>query len=219
MDENRPRRSNRVRLTHEALFSLNVGLAVRWAMAQANYSANEIRIKEWVNSYLHLNPHSNVGDNTALFVLSLEIALCIFVVMRIFSLGSWVDRLLLGSSGILSLVALPIAWLYSSRRWWSYPDLPHPPHALLLAELAAAVICATQHQYAKWPLPRWGSIALVTLHFAFWAWIFLGGPLFWREPFYSIFPLAGLCSSLAWGFYVANRNAINRSNLPAPTSP
>src|SRR5437899_7345846 len=133
MTNNLPARANRLRLVHEALFSLNIGLAVRWAMAEANYSA--LTLQFWINRHLRLHPHSSVGGDAAFLLLALGITLCVFLLLRAFSSTFFVRRLLHSIAGILSVAALPFVWLYSARVHEPLPGFPNPPSAWLLIQL------------------------------------------------------------------------------------
>ncbi len=205
MEKSRMPRKDYLRIAHEFLFSLNLGLVVRLAMAYANYYHTEGTLKFWLNRQLHLDPHSDVGGNAAFLLLALEITLSIFLLLRIFSQISLIRMFLLYAAGIVSAVALPFSWLYGAHLYEPPPGLPNPPHGLLFLELVAVTVCAILYLLAKWPLPGWGGILLLILHYGFWGWLFLGGPYFWLGPFKLLFPLAGLCSAVAWALYVSDR--------------
>ena len=205
MGNDGPAYANQLQLLHEFLFSVNIGLIARLAMAYANYYQTEAALKLWFNRHLHLHPHSDVGGNAAFLLLALGITLGVFVVLRVFSRTFLSRAFLLYTAGIVSAVALPFSWLYGAYLHEPLPGLPDPPHALLMLELVAVTICAILYLLAKWPLPKWGSVLLLILHYGFWGWLLLGGPYFWLGSFKLIFPLAGLCSSVTWGFYVSRQ--------------
>ena len=208
MEGNRATHTRYLRYVHEFLFSLNAGLVTRWLMAQANYAESELTIKGWINRRLHLHPHSDIGGNVAFLVLALGVALGTFLLLRVLSRTAWLNHFLRSVTGIVSLVALPASWLYRAHVYRPVPGLPNPPHILLFLELAAATSCIVLYLYAKWPLPGWGSVALLILHFSLWGWLFLGGPYFWFDPLHSVFPLAGSCSVLAWALYVSQGRTV-----------
>ncbi len=214
MKNNQPARENRLRLVHEALFSLNIGLMTRWVMAQANYYLAELKIQLWVNRHLHLHPHSNVGGYGAFLTLALAMAFSIFLLLRLASHTLLAKELLRSAAGIVSLLTLPASWLYVTRLYPQPPGLPYAPRVWLLVELAGAVAGAAVYLYAKW-FSAWLNVGLLVLHFGFWGWLFLGGLYFWLAPFQLVFPLAGLCSSLAWGLYVSRQRAESRLTVPA----
>lgn len=209
MKKSQTSRTGYLRIAHEFLFALNLGLVARWAMAQAG-SYSELTLQLWINRHLH--PHSNVGGNIAFFVLALEVALSVFLLLRILSIFPWLKRFL-SMVGIVSLVALPSAWLYATRLREPFPGMPNAPRTWLYLELLATILIATVYLLAKWPFPEWNSIALLILHFGLWAWLFPVGNYFWLAPFDLVFPLAGLCSSLAWGLYISaqRRSPVDKS--------
>lgn len=203
MKKNQTPRTNPLGIAHEFLFSLNLGLVARLVMAYANYYHTEATLKLWFNRKLGLHPHSDVGGNAAFLLLALEITLSILLLLRVFSRTSAIRAFLQYVAGIVSALALPFSWLYGAHLYEPLPGAPNPPHALLLLELAAVTVCAVLYLLSMWPLPGWGGVLLLLLHYGFWGWLFLGGPYFWLDPFKLLFPLTGLCSSLVWGQYVS----------------
>jgi hypothetical protein len=216
MEKTQLARANRLRHVHEFFFSLNLGLAVRLATVERFSFFSEIKLQFWINRHLHLHPHSNVGGHTAFFIWALLLVLCIFLLLRLSSSTFLVKWVLRSAAGIVSLVALPVCWLREIHLFPVPPGLPNPPSPFVLVELVVTVVCALLYLYAKWPLPAWCSISLLILHFGFWGWLLLGGPYFWLSPFRLIFPLAGLCSVLAWGAYVAQLAKTPQPPKPVP---
>jgi hypothetical protein len=190
MENIQPRETSYPRYVREFLFSLNIALVAKLEGNQkpnklfSLLDSHEVTMQLKINAYLHLHPHHQVGANSAFFAIALSLALCIFLVLRISS-STYLSR-----------------QFYVAHLLGSFSLLPNPPYALLLLELLSVTVCAALYLYSKWPLPAWGTIALLLLHYSFWNWLVSGGPLFWRDPFRLIFPMAGFCSSLAWGYYV-----------------
>lgn len=213
MHKDLPVRGRRLRIVYEFLLSLNLGLLARWAMAQANYASSEIRIKEWVNARLGLHPHSNIGGNTAFLLLALEVTLAVFLVLRVLSRTALSNQFLLVAGGILSMLSLPVSWFYRAYLYELLPGVPNPPHFWLYIELTAVVAFVMLYLLSNSPLPAWTAIGMVVFHFALWACLFpIGAP--WLDPLPSIFPLAGLCSSLAWIFYsISTRSQLSPRTL------
>jgi hypothetical protein len=193
-----------IRYAYEFLFALNIGLVVRWVMAQANYFESELKIQVWLSAHLHLHPHSQLAGHIAFVLLALEIALAAFVLLEIASYISSPHALPLSIAGIASLIALPLGWVYAARLREPPPGLPTLSNIWLNVELIGTILCAILYILKKWPLPKWAGILLIVLHFALWAWLFPVGA-FWLDPFQSVFPLVGLCSSLAWALYLSDR--------------
>src|SRR5258708_17689072 len=207
MKNNQPMRTGSLRCAHEFLFSLNIALL---AELQGNQKPNklfsfldsiEFRIQTRINAYLNLHPHSHVGGYTAFFALSLALALCIFFLLRISLRNFLVKEFLRSVAGFISLLALPISWFYVTQVLGPVPFSLNLPRPWLISELMLIIGCAVLYLLAKWPLPKWSGVLLLALHFGFWGWLALG-PYFWRYPFWAVFPMAGFCSSLAWGYYV-----------------
>jgi hypothetical protein len=210
MKNNHPTRTDYLRYAHEFLFSLNIAFL---AKLQGNQKPNklfsfldsaEFRIQLKINAYLNLHPHSHVGGYTAFFALAFGLALCIFLLLRIFSNTSLAKEFLRCAAGFMSLLALPISWFYVTQVLGPVPFSLNLPRPWLISELILIIACAVLYLLAKWSLPMWSGVLLLALHFGFWGWLALG-PFFWRYPFWVVFPMAGFCSSLVWGRYVSDQ--------------
>jgi hypothetical protein len=193
------------RYLHEFLFSLNAALVFRLTSARTSFSNLESRLKWQINDVLHLGAHSNVGGYTAFFALALGLALGIFVVLRLCSRTLLARELLRSVAGIVSLLALPVSWLYATHLFPVPRTLPNPRDPWIFLELVATMACAVFYLFARWPLPGWTGVLLLALHFGFWTWLSLGGPYFWRAAADLIFPTVGFFSCLAWGSYVSDQ--------------
>jgi|SRR5690348_5570194 len=194
-------------VVHEFLFSLNLGLVLRLGMQYAGYVETESALKRVLNGLFRLHPHSNIGGNAAFVLLSFEIALGGFLVLRILARLALTRLFLIYAAGIVSIVALPCVWLYGSHLHAPVPGLPDASHVLLGLEISFAAICAVAYLLAKSPPLEKAIFLLLFLHFALWAWLFPVGTAFWHDPFNLIFPLGGFSSSLTWASYVAHSEA------------
>jgi hypothetical protein len=145
----------------------------------------------------------------AIFGVALSLALCFVLVLRLLSLSLVAKEFLRSFVGILSLIAIPVCWLYVNYtlQHLSIP-LAHGVDQLSLfwplLESLLAIVCAILYLSGKWPIPPWGSIVLLGLHWCFWGWR-LFGPFFWARPPFLIFLIVGFCSSLIWGLYVSSQ--------------
>ena len=198
-------------MSFEFFVSLNIALAVIWEKSTLSPFSLEMHLQYRINGYLHLHPHSNVGGFMVMFGLALGLALCIVLVLRLLSGTLVVKEFLRSFAGIISLIAMPASWLYVNYALEHLP-IPAAPGIQELSlywplfESAVAVVCAMLFLYGKWPIPPWGSIVLLGLHWCFWGWR-LFGPFFWARPPFLIFPIVGFCSSLIWGLYVSSQPA------------
>jgi hypothetical protein len=202
-----------LRLAHESLFALNIALVAQLEGNQKpnklfsllEYGELELRLK--INGYFHLHPHSDVGANVAFLAYSLGLALLIFLLLRISS-RTFAAQQFLRLAGIVSVLALPVSWLYLARQLGWLTIFSSPLRYLLVVELLVAAVSALLYLYIRWPLPAWGSVGLLLLHFGFWEAVCFG-PYFWLGPVQSVVTLAGLCSSLAWGIYVSRERSMH----------
>jgi hypothetical protein len=208
MLEKQPQNNNYLRHIFEFLFSLYIALVAKlmgnqkpnWFFSRLEYG--EASVGPRMNAFLHLHPHSAVGLNGAFFVYAFAWAMCLFLLLKISSGTALAQRLLSSLGGIVSLLVLPLSWLYVSRLFGWTSFLPTLPQGVLFLELLAATLGAVMYLRAHRSLPIWGTAALLALHFVFWdAACF--GPYFWRAPFHTIFVIAGFCSALAWSRYVS----------------
>jgi hypothetical protein len=210
MHKNQPLQTSFLRRVHEFLFSLNLALVV---MLEGNQKPNrvfsllestELPLQLRINGSLHLYPHDRVGANIAFLTLALGLTVLIFLLLRASSTTSFVTEFLRSIAGFVSLLALPISWLFVAHLLGPPFMTSNPPPALLLLELAVVIVCAILYAYGRWPIPAWFTIALLALHYTLWGWIVSGGPYFWHDPFTLIFPIAGFCSSTIWVLYASS---------------
>jgi hypothetical protein len=200
---NSNKRSQFARYLVEVLFSWNLALIVQWQTDRIPFSIldfGQFQVQFWINSHLHLHPHSYVGGDSAFLLYALAWALFIFLVLRLFSATSVGNGFIRWAAGVICLLALPVSWLYEGTA----PTLPDPPHFLLALELLLAIGSAILFLISRWPFRTWSTISILTVHFVLWGWLYLGGPYFWMSWLSTSVPVAGLAASLAWGFYVSN---------------
>jgi len=202
MQKNQEIRINKLRYLHEFMFSFNIVLASILAQSNSSGFPLETKLKYRINDYLHLHPHNNLGGDIAPIAVILAFTFLIFSLMRILSGTALASELLRPVAGATAVLAFPGCWLYEMHSYES-PGAPNPPQILLTLELLAAGVYAMFHLYKKRRISPWVGVTLLVLHYGLWSWLFLGGLYFWRAPFLSILPLAGLCSSLVWGLYVS----------------
>jgi hypothetical protein len=198
-----------MRYTHEFLFSLNLTLlsALKLSVFYFPYG-----IQHMINGYLHLHPHSGVGAWTVLLTSALVLALCIFFLLRLLASTSIAEQFLRSIAGIVSLIAMPALWLYYTHLSGQLPGLPDLPRALLLIELVAAIVCATLYLRGKWPVPGWGSIVLLFVHYGFWSWVCFGFIFFLHPDL--IFPWRGYVPH--WhGGYTSLINVVFSATCPS----
>jgi hypothetical protein len=193
----------------EFFFSLNLGLGIVVVKSVSSFWI-ESRLKNKINAFLSLHPHSNTGGYIALFGLAFGIAFLIFLVLRLSSFLSSTSGFLNSAGGIAALVAQPAAWLYFIQLGGYDPE-PFAVNFLLLSEMGVAAACALLYLYSKWPLSAWPSVVLLGFHFEFWYWLFVGRSFIF-PAIKLVFPLVAFCSFLTWVHFVSRPIA----NPPAP---
>lgn len=203
--------ANSLRYAYEFLLSLNIGLATIWLKSVLSPFFLQVGLKYRMNAYLHLHPHNDIGGFIAFFLLATGLALCIFLLLRVFSRTFLAGEIVPSGAGMVSLVALPASWLYVNYALRHLPipvapDVYQPSLFWPLLESAAALVCSMLFLYGKWPISRSGSIIILALHWGFWGWRFFG-PFFWSRPPMLAFSVVGFCSTLTWGLYVSHERA------------
>ena len=187
------------RFTHDFLFSVNLALV---ATLEGNQKPNRFfslldsgqeSLQYRLNALLRLHPHSQMGAYSAFLFVALAIALAIFLALRVCSMISLIEKLLRAIAAVISLLALPLAWLFVSYMTERLPQ-PLSQHHIAFMELAA-VTALVVYIGRKPEAPRWPAVFLLILYFSFWYVFISGGPYFWRDPFKLIFSIAGLSAS------------------------
>jgi hypothetical protein len=199
--------SRAARYSCEALFALNIAVVAKLQgnqMPNAVFSFHEIGqfvLQVRINTLLHLHPHNRVGGEAAFFIYAVMWALIIFVALRFLSHSVAATQFLRWAAGIISLLALPISWLFVGTA----PTLPDPTHPLLVLELILATAFAVLYQVSKWPFPTWSTVFILALHFALWGWLLAGGIYFWLDPLRPSVAVSGFAATLAWGRYISRQ--------------
>lgn len=188
---------------HEILFSLNSGfliiIAVFWKGPDSVVSWL-FRMNGSINISVHLRQSDLATAHFVSFIFGILLALCIWAILRLSSHVRLTKEILYSASGIAALVALPVMHLWGHPSWWWRYGL-NPLEIMQVLDLALILFCAFWYLYHRWPIPSWGGGVILGAHYVFWSrefgvypfWFGVGDPVAW---------LAGLCSSLAWAFYI-----------------
>ncbi len=206
MGQSPDRADTALRYVHEGFFSANVAIIFMLQEGLTSRFPLLTQLKYKFNDYLHLHAHNNLGYWIGFFGLAFGLALCIFLLLALSSRTSFTKEFLRSVAGIVSLVAMPVCWYYVKRGTRELLPANFDPGLWSLLEVVVAVACALLYLYGRWPLPGWGSATMLILHHGFWSWLFFARPLLYR-PIFLVFPIAGFCSTLAWGLYVSRQNS------------
>lgn len=200
-----------LRLFYELIVAANVAIVLRLADAQRPFwpvyyidrleGVWEFKIEKYMYTHSHPNSQFAVMDangHIAFLLLTLGMALCIFLFLRLIASTAFARELLHSVAGVVSILAFPIVAFYRISLYpWS-PEFLIPSRLWLIAEILTAVSGVILFSFRKWKLSHWKIFVLLSLHHLFWGWVFLGVWRFWLVPFRSIYPVAALCSSLMW---------------------
>ena len=196
--------------SYELLFSLNLALVLTWESAQTSASRTALSLQGGINHLMRYPPQSPIGGYIAFTLLSVAQGFVIFLMLRLLSYATIVNRILLPITGIASLIVLPLSWLSFHRQFPGFfvgpGALPDLPHWWLYIELVLCVILAALFLRGWMPfLKGWAGVFLLLFHFIVWGWLFLGGTYFWLTPAKAFIVFTGFCSCLEWGQYVGPR--------------
>lgn len=192
----------------QLFFSAYLSLLVIWTNAQAAKVP-------WVEKLQLLiapgkRPHSFMDPELlhATAVLWGVLTLVVFLVMRVLSRFS--NKLFFQMFvGIVATVGFPLAYMCTLQY-----------NLFTVAEAVVAVVCVVLYSLQKWRLSKFWGVLLLSAHFALWIVVVLategslrpGLTLLWpgynlafRQHPDLIYPALGFCSSLLWGFYVAQQ--------------
>ena len=187
------------------MFSLNIASAIIAGLflnGPRSVVSALFRMEISIQAFLHLRQTDLHLGYLAFFLPATALTLCIWISLRLYSHTRLTQELLRTVAGFASLAAPAVCWLceaYIGRRRYGW----NPLQAIQTYELAVVLVFLTLYLAKKWPIPWWGSILIISLHFAFWFWQFgpyslllhYGGPL-------VLEPIIGLSSTLAWVLYI-----------------
>ena len=200
-------RTKLIRFMPEFLFALNLALV---AKLEGNQRPN--RVFSWLDRYefplqlkinqaLHLFPHHWGGSIGAFMLLSLALALCVFILLKILAISSTTERFLNRAAGLISLLAWPVAWLIVTFIDPAYAKVSTLA-AVVAFECVLTGVAAILFGMGIWRISPIPGVVLVIAHFAFAYWIVFGGLFVWRNPITILFPLVGIASTVFWARYL-----------------
>jgi hypothetical protein len=205
--------------TAQFLSALNVTIVLKWISNHApSHSfltfATEGEVQRYVNRVLQVGAHSQIGGWFSYLLVVTLIGLFIFTCIRLLARTDVGAAILFPITGIVSLVALPMGWLYVAVATPRDSGLPNIP--LFIAILEILVVMAGWFLFIgeKQSLPKSVSLLLLLLHFVFWGWLSIGGLYFWLDPLRLIYPAAGIAACLAWGTHLAH----NKISVTTPVT-
>jgi hypothetical protein len=228
----------------EASLSLNVAWIIVWIIRADGALAAWPSYSSWIDRlYLHVEVQE--GMIALEQVLSSAIlAILLFVVFRMMSKFSLVERLFRIYAGPSSLIAFPVVALVRPRAfslphevlfgaYWQWSYRVEVYWRWLLLEVLLVLLCTGIYFLAEFGIRRSIVSSLLLLHFGLWSWatgmhanlLYLlriygsPKPAFWISAlFYWGFPVFGFLASVAWALYVKMPTAtvaVGRSTVSA----
>jgi len=183
----------------ELLFALEFALVAVWFAFMASPPLTD-RFA-WLESYirvrlLHMRPTDFINGGIAFWLPSLALGLCIWVLLRLSGHTRFVRGMLRYVPGFVAMFSLPAFWLRYKLPGAAYHSgVPIEAfHWGAPIEVAVAVYCGYRFARSRWPIPAGRSIALLTLHFAYW-FVLVRSDSFW--------PLTPLSLHFAYRFLLA----------------
>jgi hypothetical protein len=206
-----------VRVTYEALLSLNAAWLMIWYFGQRG------SLEQLSHYLINLYWHSQITEPQIVLeqvAWSLVLATLIFLAFRIGAQVSQSTVLLHTLGGAFALIGFPLFGL-------RFPDLFFQSLAnqgrftvqtlWLVLEVLFILNCGLLYYMQRWSIPTALSILFLALHFGLWGWAtgnyvglrieiqhygFGSFAFFVSTMFYFGFPVLGFLSSLGWAFYV-----------------
>lgn len=219
----------RIRYLHEAASSINLACALAallFALDLQPAVSALFRMDRVISRYLHLLPDIRVirvpkdeftEGYFAFFIPAIGLAVCLWLLLRLFSRRGPIREFLRSVSGIVALVALPVWWLclmYVGERRYGW----NPLTAFQFYEVVLVLVSAILYLSRDWTTPDWAVIVIVVLHYGFWFWQF--GP----RPFFMgyggpVGAAVGLCAALTWFFYFRQIRRFERQHRTGQLDP
>jgi hypothetical protein len=178
------------------LTTFNATLAVLWVQAQVSFSTFQTALQLRFNRMLQLRTDSDIGGNIAFFGLALILGLMGYSLLLVPAQRILSARFLATLCLLVSLFALPSAWAYVLQVRPFVP--PVPVQLWFYIELAAVLTLGGVFVVSRRNYPVWIKFLVFSVHFGLWAWIFVGGPYFWRAASQFVLPLIGFVCCAIW---------------------
>jgi hypothetical protein len=193
------------RRLHEVTFSVNVASAIMsgiFLYAPHSIVSRLFSLEAGIETALGMRQTDVHLGYWAFFLPGLALALCIWIALRLSSKTQFTVTVLRSLGGVVAMVTPAICWLCAaylekSRYGWT------PLKAIQLYELILVLAGLLLFFGGRWLLPWWGSILVISVHYAFWFWQYgpysillgFGGPMVLQ-------PILGLISTTAWLLYI-----------------
>jgi hypothetical protein len=185
--------------------ALNLALAFVLAKSMTSPFYSELRLKYWINSLLQTHPHDARGDTIALFTTAFGLAVCIFLLLEIFSLVPRIRQVTLyWVSGLVATITMPSVIFYVIHVTGQPPARIWPG---MWSVIEVGLIIVVLLSFARKIVPVWFFMGLVVLHFGFWSWEF-SGTILPGHPVVLALALVGLCLAIAWARFFTQSSAL-----------
>jgi hypothetical protein len=202
-------RNGIVRRLHEVLFSGTIASAFLTGLigSGSNYWTGQFFGWEMgLNHSFHRMYNDHLGKTLAFCIWSLALTAVGFLLLRALSRAELAAGILRTFAGVL-VAAVPPAclWLVTYHGtldaewgwWW------------LRFEACAGIGCALLYACNLWPLWRWTTVTLVTLHYALWFDAYSGAFGYQGACWQSV-PIVGYLSNMTWVYCVGRyRNELS----------
>lgn len=147
--------------------SLNTGFATVSMVFGASLAAAMpfIHLEVALNHLLHIRQTDYIRGYFAIWIPSLAIAICVFLLFRFFR-GLSITKKILRSVAAMTIFLAPCAfWTCAyEHNGWSL-DWPYKP---IWCEAAVAVICVWAFLKARWEIGKWIGPIILVAHVHFW---------------------------------------------------
>lgn len=148
-------------------------------------------------------PHERFSDNyaagyPAFFALAALFSLFLFISIRLIRRIFGAEQILRVVGAIISIAAAPIWWVYLNEILWPV-QVGAIAKLFLSTEVVVAVVATLWYLRRGRPVPSWSGVLILVVYYGFWSKIFW---YFFPDVLSFAVPLIGLCSALAWYWYL-----------------
>jgi hypothetical protein len=203
---------------NDTLLSLNLGLAaaigMRAYLSQFPAGRNRffdlfVRVAYGINGLFRSPVDERAAANILFFILIAGFTVAIFVLLRLIAADAITRPIMSVVEGMVVIGALPTCSLYVQR---TLDRLSSSSWPIWFLFVGIPLTCVYLYSRNLWSVPDWATVSLLTLSCGFWGWMLsqqVGG-----DPLRFVFPIASLCSSVAWGLLVRKGRPQSMKAMP-----
>jgi hypothetical protein len=181
-----------LQVLQELLFSLNIAQAFTFALIHGGgVFVPFVRLAGYINRALERTYINAAGGYVAFCMFVGALTVVLVLALRIFRRTATIRAILIYAGGPLAIGLGPACWFWITH-WQNIKSGWYP------LEVVISILCSVLYLGHRWPLPAFGAILLIAIHFGFW------GLRFWspQDSTELLIPTVGFLSCLVWAIHV-----------------